>query len=155
MGRREQREDRQVKAVVHGTFVAIVVALLALAHLAAEDVRMQRETKERGLTLAVNVRPRILLSGGDVRIECRVPRIRTYRVVHWGLDCPTFYRASTETTGRIIYETLTRIPARTCGECQAFCEVDQFDRLGIVRALPQTLISKGLGCPEDPEGESR
>jgi hypothetical protein len=141
-----------VKAVIAALLVSVVSALLvvSVALVARNDAEAQH-----GLTLRVSARPRILLSGGDVRIECQVPRVRTHVAVMWGLDCAGFYRASSEAAGRVIYESVTTVPRRECGPCRAFCVVEQGDRLGFVHATPQTVLSKGIGCPEDPEGTER
>src|SRR5688572_30034338 len=89
---------------------------------------------EYGLRLHVKARPQILLNGGGVRVECRVPRIATYTKVRWGIEGPSYERASEERLpGRVIYETLTEMPKNACGTHYAFCEVEQGDRLGTLR----------------------
>lgn len=122
-----------------------VLLLVPFVALAIEDY---------GLRLTVTARPRIVFGGQDVRVECRVPRIRTYRAVSWGLDCAEFYRASQEALpGRVIYETVTTVPRRECGPCAAFCVVDQHDRLQRVAATPQHILVIGHNCPNEVEGE--
>lgn len=101
------------------------------------------------MQLAVRARPHVLLWGGDVWVECRVPRIRTYEWVTWGIDGPGYYRASTEAyDGKVIYTSPRpyRLPQTACGTYYAFCVVQQGDELGAVAAPPVAIEARGIGC---------
>lgn len=102
--------------------------------------------------LMVRARPNVMLGGSDLRIECRVPRIPTYRSVEWGVDCESGFRRASyvQLPGRVIHETLTRVPDNTCGVCEVFCVVEQHDGLGAVHAPPARVVVKGIGCPDEP-----
>jgi hypothetical protein len=115
----------------------------------ADRIHLDANGADR-MRLDVRANPRILLWGGTVRIECRVPRIATYAKVRWGIEGPSFERASEEQLpGRVVYETLTEMPRTACGTHYAFCQVEQHDRLGTLRAQPVPILVKGLGCPEE------
>lgn len=103
-----------------------------------------------GLKLALSVSPRVLLGGGDLRVECRVPRISQYQSVTWGVEGDSFSTSSTrQLPGPVIHQLLTKVPARTCGALTAFCVVRLHDHLGDVAAPPVTVLTKGLDCPDE------
>jgi hypothetical protein len=105
------------------------------------------------MRLSVTVRPRIVLMGGTVRVECRVPRLSQYQWVIYGILGPDFTTSSTrQLPGPVVYELLTTLPRSACGTHYAFCDVVQHDQLGVVRAPVMPLLVRGLGCPdEEPE----
>ena len=134
-----------------GAVVEMSVGRLGLAACAAMVMPfLWLGAADYGLQLRVRARPTILLWGGDVRVECLVPRSRVNRTVEWGLSCPNFYRSSQESAGRVIYETLTNVPVSECGTCEAFCSVDLHDNLGRVTATPAAVLVKGPQCDEAP-----
>jgi hypothetical protein len=105
---------------------------------------------DHGMRLTVKARPQIMLFGGNVRVECRVPRIRTYTSVTYGIEGPSFSTSSSRMLpGPVVYEMLTQMPRNACGTHYAFCVVSQADRLGTVSALPVPILVKGIGCPEE------
>jgi hypothetical protein len=133
---------RIVSASFLGVFIAVVWLVTMAGKAAPIEVGADR------MKLHVLAKPRIWMRG-DLYVECRVPRVAEHEWVSWGVDCPTFFRASTEAAGRVLYSMFVTLPATTCGACAAFCEVALADRLGTVRAMPATIVTKGIGCPEE------
>lgn len=126
------------------TFVLVSAMLLFLGAMALEESRLR---------LHVRVRPRIVLFGGTVQMECRVPRSRVARAVRYGIAGPSFETSSTRelTEGHpVIFPLTTDVPNTACGTHHAYCVVELHDRMGFVAAVPQPLLFKGIGCPEEP-----